>query len=103
MDFRSSSASARILKSEQPFCCVRCGKPFGVRSIIERVTAKLAEKHWMYKDSSQRLELIKMCDECRVAAVSEQDIDPYGPPRPALRTTDDYLREQGASGPKDDS
>jgi ferredoxin len=102
MDFRSSSASARILKSEQPFCCVRCGKPFGVRSIIERVTAKLAEKHWMYKDSSQRLELIKMCDECRVAAVSEQDIDPYGPPRAALRTTDDYL-EQGAPGPKDDS
>ena len=103
MDFRSSSASARILKSEQPFCCVRCGKPFGVRSIIERVTAKLAEKHWMYKDASQRLELIKMCDECRVAAVSEQDIDPYGPPRAALRTTDDYLREQGAPGPKDDS
>ena len=103
MDFRSSSASARILKSEQPFCCVRCGKPFGVRSIIERVTAKLAEKHWMYKDSSQRLELIKMCDECRVAAVSEQDIDPYGPPRAALRTTDDYLREQGVSGPEDDS
>src|ERR1700678_3555507 len=103
MDFRSSSASARILKSEQPFCCVRCGKPFGVRSIIERVTAKLAEKHWMYKDSSQRLDLIKMCDECRVAAVSEQDIDPYGPPRAALRTTDDYLREQGISGPEDDS
>lgn len=103
MDFRPSSASARILKSEQPFCCVRCGKPFGVRSIIERVTAKLAEKHWMYKDASQRLELIKMCDECRVAAVSEQDIDPYGPPRAALRTTDDYLREQGAPGPKDDS
>jgi ferredoxin len=103
MDFRSSSASTRILKSEQPFCCVRCGKPFGVRSIIERVTAKLAEKHWMYKDAAQRLELIKMCDECRVAAVSEQDLDPYGPPRPAPRTTDDYLRERAASKPKDDS
>jgi ferredoxin len=103
VDFRSSSASSRILKSEQPFCCVRCGKPFGVRSIIERVTAKLAEKHWMYKDASQRLELIKMCDECRVAAVSEQDLDPYGPPRAALRTTDDYLRERETPGPKDDS
>jgi ferredoxin len=103
IDFRSSSASTRILKSEQPFCCVRCGKPFGVRSIIERVTAKLAEKHWMYKNASQRLELIKMCDECRVAAVSEQDLDPYGPPRAALRTTDDYLREREAPEPKDDS
>jgi len=96
MDFRSSSASARILKSEQPFCCIRCAKPFGVRSIIERVTAKLAEKHWMYKDASQRLELIKMCDDCRVMAVSEQNLDPYGPPRAAVRTTDDYLRERAA-------
>jgi ferredoxin len=96
MDFRSSSASPRILKSEQPFCCIRCGKPFGVTSIIERVTAKLAEKHWMFKDAHQRLELIKMCDECRVTTVSEQNLDPYGPPRAAVRTTDDYLRERTA-------
>jgi len=102
-DFRASSTSARILKSEQPFCCVRCGKPFGVRSIIERVTAKLAEKHWMYKDASQRLELIRMCDECRVAAVSDLDLDPYGPPRTVPRTTDDYLRERAAEKPKNDS
>jgi ferredoxin len=100
MNFRTTSASARILKHEQPFCCVRCGKPFGVKSIIERVTAKLAEKHWMYTDARQRLELIKMCDECRVAAVSEQDLDPYGPPRAAVRTTEDYLRERPA--PKDE-
>jgi ferredoxin len=100
MDFRAASASARILKAEQPFCCVRCGKPFGVKSIIERVTAKLAEKHWMYTNASQRLELIKMCDDCRVAAVSEQDLDPYGPPRPAVRTTEDYLRERAP--PKDE-
>jgi ferredoxin len=96
LDFRSSSASARILKSEQPFCCIRCSKPFGVRSIIERVTAKLAEKHWMFKGANQRLELIKMCDECRVTVVSEQNLDPYGPPRAPLRTTDDYLRERAA-------
>jgi len=102
-DFRASSTSARILKSEQPFCCVRCGKPFGVRSIIERVTAKLAEKHWMYKDASPRLELIRMCDECRVAAVSDLDLDPYGPPRTVPRTTDDYLRERAAEKPKNDS
>jgi ferredoxin len=97
MDFRPSSAAARVLKSEQPFCCIRCAKPFGVRSIIERVSAKLAQQHWMFKNSSQRLELIKMCDECRVAAVTEQDLDPYGPPRSGPRTTDDYLRERTAS------
>jgi hypothetical protein len=36
-----------------------------------------------------------MCEDCRVAAVTEDDFDPHGtPPRPAVRTTDDYLRER---------
>jgi ferredoxin len=95
LDFRASASSARTLKAEQPFCCIRCGKAFGVRSTIERVTAKLAEKHWMFKDSAKRLELIKMCEGCRVAVVSEEKLDPYGPPRSAVRTTDDYLRGRG--------
>jgi ferredoxin len=94
LDFRPATASARILKSEQPFCCIHCGKPFGVKSTVERVTAKLAGKHWMFRDSQRRLDLIKMCDDCRVAAVSEENLDPYGPPRAPMRTTDDYLRER---------
>jgi ferredoxin len=98
LDFRTATTSARILKAEQPFCCIRCGKPFGVRSTIERVTAKLAGKHWMYKDSHKRLDLIKMCDDCRVAVVSEENFDPYGPPRTPVRTTDDYLRERDERG-----
>jgi hypothetical protein len=66
-----------------------------VKSTIERVAAKLEGTHWMYKDAPGRLEVIKMCDDCRVAVVSEQDFDPYGaPPRAAPRTSDDYLRER---------
>jgi ferredoxin len=85
----------RVLKEEEPFACIRCGKPFGTRSTIERILAKLAGAHWMYQKSSPRLELIKMCDNCRVAAVTEQGLDPHaGPARPKLRTTDDYLRER---------
>jgi ferredoxin len=95
LDFRAATQSPRMLKAEAPFCCIRCGKPFGVRSTIERVTAKLAGKHWMYKDAPKRLDLIKMCDECRIAAITDENFDPYAPPRPALRTTDDYLRERG--------
>jgi ferredoxin len=94
LDFRTATASARVLKEEPPFCCVRCGKPFGVKSTIERVVAKLAGRHWMYKDSSERIDLIRMCDDCRVAFVSEENLDPYGPPRAPVRTTDDYLRER---------
>jgi ferredoxin len=95
IDFRAATAGARILKEEPPFCCIRCGKPFGVKSTIERVAAKLAGTHWMYKDAPGRLEVIKMCDDCRVAVISEEDFDPYGsPPRRPPRTTEDYLRER---------
>lgn len=95
LDFRAATAAPRVLKEEEPFCCIGCGKPFGTRSTIERVTAKLEGRHWMYKGSAQRLELIKMCDDCRVSAVSATDFNPYGAPaRPAPRTTDDYLRER---------
>jgi hypothetical protein len=38
--------------------------------------------------------VIKMCEDCRVAVMSEEDFDPYGAPRPAPRTTEDYLRER---------
>ena len=94
IDFRAATASARVLNEEEPFCCIRCGKPFGVKSTIERVAAKLEGRHWMFKGQAQRLEVLKMCDDCRVAAMSEQDFDPYGPPRPKVRTTEDYLRER---------
>jgi ferredoxin len=101
LDFRAATASARVLKQEPPFCCVRCGKPFGVKSTIERVAAKLEGKHWMYTDAPRRLEVVKMCDDCRVAVISEQDFDPYGgPPRTRVRTTEDYLREREESGQK---
>jgi ferredoxin len=95
INFRAATASARVMKEEQPFCCIRCGKPFGVRSTIERVAERLAGKHWMYKDAPGRLDIIKMCDDCRVAVVTEQDFDPFGsPPRNPPRTTEDYLRER---------
>lgn len=95
LDFRAATAQARVLKEEEPFCCIRCNKPFGVKSTIERVSAKLEGKHWMYKGSAQRLDVIKMCEDCRVVAMTEQDFNPYGAPeRPNPRTTDDYLRER---------
>ena len=89
IDFEAGRAAARILKEEEPFCCIRCSKPFGVKSTIERVVAKLEGKHWMYNGSSRRLDIIKMCDDCRVAVVAEEDFDPYGtrsrrPERPTI-------------------
>src|ERR1700694_621634 len=46
IDFDAARAPARILKEGAPFCCIRCSKPFGVKSTIERVVAKLEGKNW---------------------------------------------------------
>ena len=48
----------------------------------------------MFKGSARRLDILKMCEDCRVTAVTAEDFDPYGAPRPNPRTTDDYLRER---------
>jgi ferredoxin len=97
LDFRAATASARVIKQEEPFLCIRCSKPFGVKTSIERVTAKLEGKHWMFKGQANRLEVLKMCQDCRAIAATEADFDPYGAPaRPAVRTTEDYLREREA-------
>jgi ferredoxin len=103
LDFRAATAAPRVLKEEEPFACISCGKPFGVKSTIERVTAKLEGRHWMFQNSAKRLDLLKMCENCRVVAVSEEDFDPYGvPPRPPVRTTEDYLREREVLKPEHD-
>jgi ferredoxin len=102
LDFRATAAPARVLKQEEPFHCIRCNKPFGTRSTIERVAAKLEGKHWMYAGRAGRMDIIRMCEDCRVATVSEQDFDPYGaPPRPPPRTTEDYLRERALEADPD--
>jgi ferredoxin len=92
LDFRNGAGGVRVLKEEEPFRCISCRKPFGVKSTIERVIATLADKHWMFKDSPERLDLIKMCEDCRVAFVTEKEFDPYG--APPTRSTADYLRER---------
>jgi ferredoxin len=95
LDFRAATASARVLKQEEPFRCIRCDKPFGTKSAIERVIAKLEGKHWMFQGKAKRLDVLKMCEDCRVIAATEADFDPYGAPqRPKARTTEDYLRER---------
>ena len=95
----AAATTTRVLREEEPFHCIRCGKPFGVKSTIDRILAKLEGRHWMYQSAPQRLDLIKMCEDCRVIVVAQQSFDPHdAPPRPKLRTTDDYLRERDKKG-----
>jgi ferredoxin len=96
IDFRAARAAARIIKEEEPALCIRCNKPFGVKSTIEKIAAKLEGRHWMYPTGDKRLDVVRMCADCRVIAMSEQQFDPFKevPARPPPRTTDDYLRQR---------
>lgn len=99
MNFRPEARSHVVVKEEEPFECVRCSKPFGSRSSIERIVEKLAGRHSMFQ-SADAIERIKMCEDCRVIV----QFDNAGAPapmaagaRPLPRTTADYLREREQS------
>jgi hypothetical protein len=54
----------------------------------------------MYRSAGNRIDVIKMCEDCRVAAITEDGFDPHAAPaRPQPRTTDDYLRERRTKPP----
>ena len=94
IDFTDDARRALLVKEEEPFTCIRCGKPFGTRSSIERIVEKLAEKHWMFQDSAA-VDRLRMCEDCRVVVQFEAKDNPLaGADRPRPRTTDDYLRER---------
>lgn len=81
-----------VLKEEDPFECIECGKPFGVRSTVERIMGQLAGKHSMFKDGGAA-RMIQMCDDCRVNAAYHSENNPFASSeRPRVRTTDDYIR-----------
>ncbi len=90
--FSTKALSPEVLNSEEPFCCIRCGTAFGTKSSINEVIDRL-KGHAMFRNEAQ-LELIQMCDRCRIEAMTEQSDDPHSSgQRPKVRTTDDYLTE----------
>jgi ferredoxin len=95
-NFKAFGAPPITLKTEEPAHCTECGKAFGVQSIIDRIAAKLTDKHWMFSGQNvDRTRVLRMCEDCRVGAMTAQSFDPYGAPeRAPAKTTDDYLRER---------
>jgi len=101
LDFDAWAAPRRIVKEEEPFCCIACAKPFGTRSTIERVVEKLRERHWMFSGTggAERINALMMCEDCRVEAALNQGFDPHaGPQQTRTRTTEDYFRERAERG-----
>jgi ferredoxin len=53
----------RVVNEQQPYGCIRCGKPFGTLKGVESMMAKLSG-HSMFQGAAA--ERLKMCGDCRV-------------------------------------
>ena len=86
----NDTMAAKVIIQDTPFDCISCGKTFGSTKSIERIVEKLS-KHSMFQ-SQKKTNILKMCEDCRVGAMFEQNnkIMDVGE-RPKPRTTDDYL------------
>ncbi|MGI9482608.1 MAG: 4Fe-4S dicluster domain-containing protein [Hyphomicrobiales bacterium] len=96
-NFSNEALSPIILNEEEPFECISCGKPFGTKSAIERISAELAGKHSMFQ-TAEAADLIKMCDLCRIEHQANSANDPFAAgERPKVVRTEDYLEEEKAA------
>ena len=60
----AEAKNARVLNEAEPFDCVRCGKPFGTRQMIDGMLARLSG-HAMF-GTPESLKRLQMCADCRV-------------------------------------
>jgi len=63
----------QVLNEEQPYHCIRCNKPFATYSMIQRITGQLAA-HSMFQ-APGALERLKMCEDCRVIAMMQDELE----------------------------
>ena len=61
----------RVLHSEEPLACLRCGKPFASPRLVASLTKRL-EGHWMYTKPAE-IRRLKMCRDCRIQDFFLQD------------------------------
>lgn len=59
----------RVLNEAEPFHCIKCGKPFGTRQMIDSMLGKLAG-HSMFAGRAA-LDRLQMCADCRVIDMME--------------------------------
>ncbi len=63
----AKAKEAVTLNEAEPFNCVRCGKPFGTRQMVDNMLGKLSG-HSMFAGGVRRLQ---MCGDCRVVDMME--------------------------------
>jgi ferredoxin len=91
LNFGEEAHRHRVLNEDQPFCCERCGKPFGASAQVKRILTKL-QNHSMFAAEGS-LDHLKLCQDCRIAVLAELPDNPFKLGiLPRTRTTADYLR-----------
>ena len=67
LNLAKEAKEAVTLHEAEPFNCVRCGKPFGTRQMVENMLGRLGS-HSMFAGGTKRLQ---MCGDCRVVDMME--------------------------------
>jgi ferredoxin len=79
LNLKPEAKQAVVLNEAEPFNCVKCGKPFGTRRMVDTMTAKLGA-HSMFAGGAA-LRRLQMCGDCRVidmhSATDERTIFDY--------------------------
>jgi len=69
-----SARQAVTLNEAEPFHCLRCGKPFGTRQMIDSMLGRLGT-HAMFAGGAA-LRRLQMCADCRVVDMMESKDEP---------------------------
>ena len=69
----------RVLNEAEPFMCISCGKPFATRQVIEKILSRM-KGHSMFQGKD--LERLKMCEDCRVRAMFNDEAAGGSPASP---------------------
>lgn len=64
LDLTAAAKQPRTLNEAAAFACIKCGKPFGTKQMVDGMLARLGQ-HSMFAQPGA-LDRIKMCADCRV-------------------------------------
>jgi ferredoxin len=62
LSFAQTRNQAVVLNETEPFCCIRCGQPFGTLQMIENMLSRLSS----HPAFAAHLDRLRMCGDCRV-------------------------------------
>jgi ferredoxin len=69
LSFADTRNQAVVLNETEPFCCIRCNKPFGTVVMIENMLSKLSQ----HPAFAGNLDRMRMCGDCRVIDMMEPE------------------------------